>query len=473
MKARNVIQVLFALMLAPGFAEDEFRVFTSTQGQTFEGRIVNTGNDEVTIERRDKRLFTVPVSRFSPGDQAYIADWKPAAPEPAPAGSDVPPDAINGALGHALFADGHLWDDVPETVAERLDWPRESKTKFLSSFRRYPEEVFRFLGARPYSAALYGNDDLVSGVSLVFANKGDSFGDVGAADDPVKALNEAIARDVEAITTALSRVLGEPVKQRFGEGSSRQSMERWNWNRHAFLLSHQESEYVSLGIYPKEFADGGGRMDRVREVDIRSRCRSNVEQRENGDVVIANLPMVDQGPKGYCAPATFERCMRYMGIQADMYLLAMAGKTGIGGGTYTSELAAAIGNDIRRKGRTLEGAGNGLDLRKLSRYIDEGIPVIWGMFCTDAFRERAEARTAERKEVKDWATYRAKVAAEAKESPLKASRDSGHITLIMGYNAATNEVAISHSWGERFLEQWIAVPDAEAVSQGEFQVVTF
>jgi hypothetical protein len=36
--------------------------------------------------------------------------------------------------------------------------------------------------------------------------------------------------------------------------------------------------------------------------------------------------MVDQGPKGYCVPATFERAMRTMGIDADMYLLAMVGQ---------------------------------------------------------------------------------------------------------------------------------------------------
>ena len=39
--------------------------------------------------------------------------------------------------------------------------------------------------------------------------------------------------------------------------------------------------------------------------------------------------MVNQGPKGYCVPATFERVLRTMGIESDMYLLAMLGGTSL------------------------------------------------------------------------------------------------------------------------------------------------
>ena len=73
---------------------------------------------------------------------------------------------------------------------------------------------------------------------------------------------------------------------------------------------------------------------------------ANVEKRANGDLVILNIPMVDQGPKGYCVPATFERCMRYMEIPADMYLLAMAGNTGMGGGTVISTLVNAVQQEV-------------------------------------------------------------------------------------------------------------------------------
>jgi hypothetical protein len=45
--------------------------------------------------------------------------------------------------------------------------------------------------------------------------------------------------------------------------------------------------------------------------------------------------------------------------------------------------------------------------------------------------------------------------------------------LIIGYNKETNEIAFSDSWGERFIERWITIPEAEQVSQGRFYVIGF
>ncbi|GDY18595.1 hypothetical protein LBMAG55_19180 [Verrucomicrobiota bacterium] len=61
--------------------------------------------------------------------------------------------------------------------------------------------------------------------------------------------------------------------------------------------------------------------------------------------------MVNQGPKGYCVPATWERVLRYMGIPADMYVLAMVGQSGAGGGTSLSTLAAGV-RDTLNGGRS-------------------------------------------------------------------------------------------------------------------------
>lgn len=63
----------------------------------------------------------------------------------------------------------------------------------------------------------------------------------------------------------------------------------------------------------------------------------NVKYR-NGDVYIEGVPMVNQGRKGYCVPATMERVLRYYGFEVDMHLLALIMDTKPGGGTaFTSE----------------------------------------------------------------------------------------------------------------------------------------
>ena len=50
-------------------------------------------------------------------------------------------------------------------------------------------------------------------------------------------------------------------------------------------------------------------------------------RKDNGDVVIDGVPMVDQGQKGYCAVATVERLARYFGLEVDQHEMAQVANT--------------------------------------------------------------------------------------------------------------------------------------------------
>ncbi|MEM9480959.1 MAG: hypothetical protein AAGA58_14990, partial [Verrucomicrobiota bacterium] len=232
-------------------------------------------------------------------------------------------------------------------------------------------------------------------------------------------------------------------------------------------------EYVGLQIQPTAVADAGGKTARVSDADVRARIRANVERRSNGDVVIANLPMVDQGPKGYCVPATFERCMRYLDVPADMYLLAMAGQSGLGGGTSPELLIRSIGSDVKRKGRRFDELGSrDLSVSKLSKYIDAGLPVVWSMCSTNWFNETANARTAERKQTTDWGAWAKKMEAAADAAKDREQANSNHhVVIIIGYNEETDEIAFTDSWGPRYAERWITIPEAETVTSDRLYVI--
>ena len=116
---------------------------------------------------------------------------------------------------------------------------------------------------------------------------------------------------------------------------------------------------------------------------MRSRVESRVEKRPNGDVILKEIPMVDQGPKGYCVPATWERVMRYMGVPADMYVLAMAGQSGAGGGTSLEAIRDGAWQSIVAAGRSIAREQVRIDAQSIARYIDKGLPIIWGMFSTE------------------------------------------------------------------------------------------
>ena len=167
-------------------------------------------------------------------------------------------------------------------------------------------------------------------------------------------------------------------------------------------------------IVSQEEAENRGRTDLISDSKMKERLAKNVTHADNGDVVIDNIPMVNQGPKGYCVPATFERAMRYQGVPADMYLLAVVGGTKPGGGTNTQRLFQEVESTVRRKGRRADDVKvNPLRMRTLKRYLDEGIPVIWQMCSLSKYNSIANERTKKRESVTDWEAWSAKIAKEA------------------------------------------------------------
>ena len=234
-----------------------------------------------------------------------------------------------------------------------------------------------------------------------------------------------------------------------------------------------KEEYVGLQIVRADFADGGGRFSRVSDGDMRKRLLGNVTRLSNGDVFIDNIPMVNQGPKGYCAPATFERAMRHAGVAADMYLLATLA-TQEGGGTNTAKLYDEVAFTTRSKGgRTArEIPLRSLAPSKLKRYLDKGVPVMWQMCSLEGYNQIANQRTRQRRTESDFVSYAKKIESEARENaPKLRTKGNYHLCMIIGYNEATNELAVSDSWGPHYTIRWIHVDEAEAVNNGGGYVI--
>lgn len=396
------------------------------------------------------------------------------------------PADLNAAIGEELFTDENLWDDDANTVATRLRWPQESETKADSSYRKYPDASALFLGARPYSQVLYGEEGLVSGLSIVFANKGDA---VTMSPNDEKLKKDAVLRrerksqildykrtiqqDRKTLTASLTSLLGEPTSDRFmqGSGSTGDSVMRWDWKGHTFLLAAPRDEYVSLRIAPSSVADTRGRS-RLSDSEMRERLLSRIERRLNGDVVLGDFPMVDQGPKGYCVPATWERMMRYMGVPADMYVLAMAGETGEGGGTSMSQLLAGTKSAIVAAGRRSSTTGLKLQVNDIARIIDRGTPIMWGMFSTEEYNDALRSRIKDREAMTDpkaWNETLKQARKDAKK--LRGNKERAHACMIIGYNKDTRELCVSDSWGPEFRERWVTEEEAQAVSMNSFFVI--
>ena len=377
---------------------------------------------------------------------------------------------INEACGVPLFSDERLWDDEVADVAARLGWPEESRTSSDASYRLYSGAEVRFFGCRPYSLSMHAEEGKPSALSIVFANKGDAV-DISQSskykrNNASGDYERAIQDDKKDLTALLTRLFGEPVADSFGQGrETRESVKRWDWHGHAFLLAAPRDEYVALRIMTSESADAGGKS-RVLDSVLRERVSNRIEKRPNGDVILKDIPMVDQGPKGYCVPATWERAMRYMGVPADMYVLAMAGQTSAGGGSSVTAVSAGARLSILKAGRRIESPTLKLDAVSISKFVDRGLPIMWALFSTADYNKSVNSRISARKNFTDPDEWK-KVLVQARREVRKFRPDnqSGHICMIIGYNKQSGELAVSDSWGPAFAERWIMPEEAAAVSQ--------
>lgn len=379
-------------------------------------------------------------------------------------------EQVNEALGQPVFSGASLWEEAPGSVAERLQWLEESVVPGLLSFRLYAEEDYRIAGARPYSCALYGKEGKVALVSLVFANKGDVL-----KNTPPSEIKERIEREASAIGKLLEELFGEPERDAVGRDELRVRVLRWDWQGHSFLLSELEGEYVALQIMPVAQADNNGLSARISERELREHLEQQVMKYDNGDVVLKGIPMVDQGPKGYCVPATIERYLRYIGLPADMYLLAMAGSSDGARGTYLSVMFDAIEGYISDFGRKLRKQDDEATIRKVRRHIDEGLPILWVHFSTPEFNTIANERSLLRAKVEDWAAWirRCEQENDEAESAIKRKSAYGHVALIVGYNERTGELCLSDSWGPGYEARWVTEAQAAQVDAGTFFIIDF
>ena len=113
-----------------------------------------------------------------------------------------------------------------------------------------------------------------------------------------------------------------------------------------------------------------------------------------------------------------------------------------------------------------------LDIRKVARYIDRGLPLMWTMFSLDELNDELSARTRTRNAVSDFKEWKKELEPIRKGARKYQGRQEGpHMCMIIGYNPETEELAVSDSWGPQFAERWITVEEANAISQGQFVII--
>lgn len=305
----------------------------------------------------------------------------------------------------------------------------------------------------------------------------------------------------DACVAALDEVSGKKGRQiQLSKGKTGVKVKAWQWQGEqgvirlegAVTIKKKERlmEFIRLSIAPDiAMMDKGGSSDKIGRKDL----KTNVTKEDDGTVWIKGIPMVDQGDKGYCVPATVARVFAYYGMdKVDMHALAALCETGTGGGTSTAKMAEAlktIGRTFRLKIKTLN-PPSGSHHEFIKDYNREAKRQ--GKHELEEASAPGHAEWFEGMDAALWAEVRAKKATDVKKwmAPIRKSIDSGvpvlwnvfasglynrewregggagsaHMRMIIGYNVEKNTIIYSDSWGEWATRRVMTMPEAYSVT---------
>lgn len=393
--------------------------------------------------------------------------------------SETPdPSAVNKVFGLSMFSATPLFEEKPSPVLRRLQLQQTQRGGFTEV---YSATGGTFAGLKTAEIGLTTFGGVIGELSINVLNKGDFFSPEGVrtfaaaagvdANRHPKRLEAQMQKRFGQLQKEASQHLGDLLTQTFGEPQRhvfkqgrRRRLLRWDWRDTAFLLDGVKQEYVILRVMRIASADAGGKpLERIHDGDIRKQLLENIHTADNGDVSLHNVPMVDQGDKGYCGVASAERVLRYFSIPLDSHQLANLMETDKFGGTQLKDLEVIMHQIAHRHKRDFDKLASGVGIRNIAKYIDRGVPLMWGVYLTPEFEKIVAERQARRAKA-TAAKWAETVSSERRKTRrIKPDLGGGHLRLIVGYNAETREIAFSDSWnGNRFV--WITAKEAKRFS---------
>jgi hypothetical protein len=256
------------------------------------------------------------------------------------------------------------------------------------------------------------------------------------------------------------------------------------------------AEYVKIIISkfdPKNDPRKMASAPRKAEIASAIEIKRNVKKDKDGFVHIENIPMVDQGNKGYCAVATAERILKYYGSDVDQNMLAQIANSSSTKGTSAEEMLDMLKkvqskfgvfvrahyeiklqsfidmvNDYNRLakkagkkqivyGKEIDVSGiyNNMDYELLKKarceknkngfknfqsdiikHVDQGIPLAWSV-----------------------------ILGIVNEKGLPQA-GGGHMRIVSGYNKDKKEIEYSDSWGKGHEGKKMPMDDAWTITTG-------
>jgi hypothetical protein len=257
------------------------------------------------------------------------------------------------------------------------------------------------------------------------------------------------------------------------------------WSSSGHSRRDFRAEYVQIEVAP--FGPGHGPVrlpgatvaeSPAAKVAGRIAARK-VVRRQDGDVCLEGLPMVDQGRKGYCAAAAAERILRFYGMDVSQHVIAQLADSDRSRGTNPQLMLGELRRAGQKFGVKVREHYSGVDtFAKLEDLMNNynlaarenraervtlpnvgvtDLAQVYASLAPAPFRQaRCENQRVEyRKFLADlrdrigkgipllWSVYLGTFA----ETPALPPGEGFHMRVIIGYNDRTQTVIYSDSWG--------------------------
>lgn len=266
------------------------------------------------------------------------------------------------------------------------------------------------------------------------------------------------------------------------------------WGTTGGKAQDREVDFVRLTLRPKNASATTPKKGRKAVGGTAAKMKAiktNIRKNDSGDVWIGNVPMVDQGQKGYCAAAVAERVLRYYGKEIDEHEIAQMAGTTAQGGTSVSEMietVKAVGSKCRLGFNTVVAMGGNVgDIEKeLDQYNRAAKQMKERELTLDQFtqgnmilvgemRRAMKPKVLKRMRTKDprFKKFLTGVKTQVDAGipifwgvtlgyypePEIPQASGGHMRLIIGYNQQTKEILYTDTWGaghelKRMPEDW-------------------
>ena len=227
--------------------------------------------------------------------------------------------------------------------------------------------------------------------------------------------------------------------------------------------------------------------------------RKKIVRTKEGDVQLQGVPMVDQGEKGYCVVATAERVLRYFGRDLDQHEMAQLANTSSALGTTTDDMMSALRTiarktDLRVK-TFFEVTGKDFPklVRRYNRYakrvgyaqLPPGSEYNWlytyNTVDHEAFRAVREEQGVGMRKFFDFVkrnidqglplSWTVMVGLVEEPELKEIGGVFGHMRMIIGYNAKSQEILYSDSWGPGHEVKKLSLLDAWTISSGLYGIM--